>query len=132
MEIYFYVAIFLVVDFLLLVYVLHRRFRKKFSQRDLDFFANEWRKIRAQRDGKHALLDADKLLHDVLSKKGYKGNVGDQLKNAKQLFTNLNDVWFAHKLRNQIAHELNMKLSLGDHQRALRIFEKALKDLGAM
>ena len=131
MDITFYIAIFLAFDFLLLIYILYRRSRKKFGQRDLDRFANEWRKVRVQTDAKHALLDADKLLHLVLSKKGYQGNVGEQLKSAGKLFSNLNDVWFAHKLRNQIAHELDVKLSLGDHQRALRIFEKALQDLGA-
>lgn len=131
MDMYFYIGIFLVVDFLLLIYVL-RRARKKFSARDRKFFIEQWGKIRSQTDGKHALLDADKLLAVVLRKKGYEGSVGDQLKAAAKLFSNLDDVWYAHKLRNQIAHELDMRLSLGDHQRSLRIFEKALRDLGAL
>lgn len=132
MDIYIYIVIFLAADFLLLVYVLRRLSRKKFRQKDLQFFKNEWQKIRAQQDGKHALLDADKLLHAVLEKKGFQGSVGDQLKSSAKLFTRIDDVWYAHKLRNQIAHELDMRLSLGDHQRALRIFEQAFKDLKAL
>jgi len=132
MDIYIYIGIFLLCDFLLLIYVLYRRSRKKFPQRDLDWFQQQWQKIRALSDGKHALMDADKLLHVVLNKKGYQGSVGEQLKKTAKLFSNLQDVWVAHKLRNQIAHELDMKLSLGDHQRALRIYEKALRDLGAL
>ena len=132
MDVYFYIGIFVLVDFLLLLYIFYRRSKKRFSDRDRIFFKKSWEKIRAQQDGKHALLDADKLLHVILVKKGFKGTVGDQLKKAEQLFTNINEVWFAHKLRNQIAHELDMKLSLGDHQRGLRIFENAFRDLGAL
>ena len=132
MDIFVYLGIFLLVDFLLLGYILFRNSKKKFRRADLDFFALQWGKIRAQSDAKHALLDADKLLNVVLSKKGFGGGVGDQLQKAGKLFTNVDDVWTAHKLRNRIAHELNMQLSLADRDRTLRIFEKALKDLRAL
>ncbi len=132
MNFYIYLGIFIAVDLLLVAYILYARSRKRFVQRDLRFFFNEWQKILAQRDGKHAILDADKLLHHVLGKKGYQGNVGDQLKNSAKLFTSINDVWFAHKLRNRIAHEMDMHLNEGDRHRAIRYFEKALQDLGAL
>ncbi len=132
MDFYLYIGIFLAVDLLLVIYILYRRSRKKFSQGDLTFFSTEWRKIRQQGDGKHALMDADKLLNIVLKKKGYAGGVGEQLKKAGKLFTNLNDVWGAHKLRNRIAHELGIHFTPADRDRALRSFEKALKDLGAL
>lgn len=127
-----YIAIFLILVLLLAVYVLYSASRKKFSQRDLNFFGTTWKKISANEDGRHAVLDADKLLYEVLRRKGYAGSVGDQLKKAEKLFTNINDVWFAHKMRNRIAHELNVQLSRGDAQHALRCFERALKDLGAL
>ena len=132
MDLYLIIGIFLAVDLLLVVYILYRRSVKKFSQSDLGFFAAEWGKIRQQGDGKHALMDADKLLNVVLKKKGYAGGVGEQLKKAGKLFTNVNDVWDAHKLRNRIAHELGIHLNHADRDRALRSFEKALKDLGAL
>lgn len=132
MNFYLYLGIFIALDVLLVAYILYARSRRKFSQRDLHFFSKEWQKILDHKDGKHALLDADKLLHLVLRKKGYQGNVGDQLKKGAKLFTNINDLWFAHKLRNRIAHELDMHLNEGDRHRAIRYFEKALKDLGAL
>ncbi len=132
MDIYLFIGIFLALDLLLVVYILYRRSRKRFGQGDLHFFATEWTKIRHQQDGKHALMDADKLLNVVLRKRGYAGGVGEQLKKAGKLFTSTDDVWNAHKLRNRIAHELGVHLSPADRDRALRSFEKALKDLGAL
>jgi len=132
MNFYLFLAIFLVIDVLLVLYVLYRRSAKKFSQQDLDFFAKEWRKILMNGDGKHSIMDADKLLNVVLKKKGFEGSVGEQLKKAQNFFSNINDVWYAHKLRNNIAHELDVHLSPADKQKALRCFEKALKDLGAL
>lgn len=124
-------GVLLAIALTVLVFVLFRGTRR-LSKRDIRFFRNEWEKIQAHADSKHALLDADKLLHLALRKKGFQGGVGEQLKKAGKLFTNLNDVWAAHKLRNRIAHELDVQLGSGDRNHALRSFEKALKDLGAL
>ncbi len=132
MNIYLFLGIFLLADLLLILYVLYRKSLKRFSQRELSFFKKEWQRIFALDDGKHAVMEADKLLHVVLSKKGYAGTVGEQLKKGEKLFSNINDVWFAHKLRNNIAHELDVRISRAERDRALRSFEKALKDLGAL
>ena len=40
---------------------------------------------------------------------------------------NLNELWQAHKLRNQIAHEPNFKLKRDLAERALGIYETALR-----
>lgn len=129
---YLFLGLFLLVDFLLLVFVLYRRARRKFGPHDLQFFRTEWRKISGHEDAKHALMDADKLFHVVMKKKGYQGSVGDQLKKGAKLFSDLNGLWSAHKLRNKIAHELDVRVSSSERQFALRSFEKALKDLGAL
>ncbi len=132
MNLYLYLAIFLAVDLLLVIYVVYRRSKKRFSSGEIRFFHAQWKKISGLSDPKHAILDADKLLHAVLQKKGYSGNVGDQLKRAGKLFSDVNAVWYAHKLRNRIAHELDMKLTEAERHRALRSYEKVLKDLGAL
>jgi hypothetical protein len=59
---------------------------------------SEWRE---------AIIEADIMLEDVLTKQGYSGEgVGEKLKavNPAQ-FETLQDAWEAHKVRNQIAHE---------------------------
>lgn len=76
------------------------------------------------------ILEADKVLDTALGLLGYKGSLGDKLKNAGPRFSDSNAVWDAHKLRNKIAHELGHDLSEKDANRAMRAFERALHDLG--
>jgi|GEM_PF-304508 hypothetical protein len=83
-------------------------------------------------DLKVAILEADKLLNDALREAGVMGiQLGDRLKkaNAGQI-PNLNELWQAHKLRNQIAHEPNFRLKRDLAEKALGIYEEALKNLG--
>jgi hypothetical protein len=83
-------------------------------------------------DLKVAILEADKLLNDALRDAGVMGpQLGDRLKKAgAEQIPNLNELWQAHKLRNQIAHEPNFKLKRDLAERALNIYEVALKNLG--
>jgi hypothetical protein len=57
-------------------------------------------------DWRQAILEADIILGEVLSKLGYKGvSIGEQLKRAnKGEFKSLDDAWEAHKVRNELAH----------------------------
>src|SRR5579862_7512884 len=59
-----------------------------------------------ENDLKVALLEADKLLDEALREAGIRGShLGDRLKNVKDgQIPNVDAVWQAHKLRNQIAH----------------------------
>jgi len=47
-------------------------------------------------------------------------------------WSNANNVWTAHKLRNQIAHEPDVRLDYDGARRALTAFKQALKDIGAI
>ncbi len=97
-----------------------------------------WNRIQGQfyrggeSDLKVAILEADKLLNDALREAGIMGSqLGERLKktNTGQV-PNLNELWQAHKLRNQIAHEPNFKLKRDLAERALGIYEIALTNLG--
>lgn len=83
-------------------------------------------------DLKVAILEADKLLNDALREAGIMGiQLGDRLKKASPgQIPNLNELWQAHKLRNQIAHEPNFKLKRDLAEKVLGIYEAALKNLG--
>ena len=82
-------------------------------------------------DLKVAILEADKLLNDALREAGIVGiQLGDRLKKRATQIPNLNDLWHAHKLRNQIAHEPNFRLKRDLAERALGIYETAFKNLG--
>ena len=80
-----------------------------------------------------AILNADKLVDKALRDKGVRGEtMGDRLKSARDTLTDRNAIWDAHKLRNKIAHETDVRISYDQARRALAGFKKALKDLGAI
>ena len=83
-------------------------------------------------DLKVALMDADNILNDALRYAGVRGiNLGDRLKHVKHSqVPNLEDVWEAHKLRNEIAHEASFTLKRDPAERALEAYRIALKNLG--
>ncbi len=81
-----------------------------------------------------AIIEGDKLLDKALCEMGVQGRtMGDRLKKiGKEKFTELNAVWHAHKLRNQIAHESDFHPEYRQAQHALETYKQALKDLGAI
>ncbi|GHU79170.1 hypothetical protein FACS1894191_1350 [Clostridia bacterium] len=81
------------------------------------------------------ITNADKLLDKALCEMGLPGRtMGDRLKSPKlkEKFSSLNSVWYAHKLRNQIAHEHNFKPDYNQAKHALATYREALKNLGAV
>ncbi len=83
-------------------------------------------------DLKMAVMGADNILNDALQYAGIRGaNLGDRLKNVKRgQVPNIEDIWAAHKLRNEIAHETNFSLKRDSAERALETYRTALKNLG--
>jgi hypothetical protein len=82
---------------------------------------------------KSAINEADKLLDHVMKQLGYPGEkMADRLKLAGPRFTDRNNVWRAHKLRNALAHEISFDLVPSQAKEALRDFEQGLKDLQAL
>jgi hypothetical protein len=82
---------------------------------------------------KSAINEADKLLDHVMKQLGYEGErMGERLKQAGPRFTDRNNVWRAHKLRNALAHEIGFDLVPSQAKEALQDFEQALKDLQAL
>ncbi len=79
------------------------------------------------------VVEADKLLDKALCEMGTQGKtMGDRLKRSGEKFSQLNSVWYAHKLRNQIAHEHGFKLEYNQARHALTTYRQALQDLGAI
>ena len=80
-----------------------------------------------------AIIQGDKLLDKALCEMGASGKtMGDRLKHTGGKFSQLNSVWHAHKLRNQIAHEHGFNLEYNQARHALAVYKQALKDLGAI
>ncbi len=127
------VLVIILIAVLLSAFVFIKANKKSLTDKDQKFISKNWNLIikKANGDSSHAVLEADKLLGHVLKLKGIEGSVGQQLKSAPSLFGNIKDVWYAHKARNEIAHEIGKQISPKQAKSYLNIYKKALKDLGA-
>lgn len=123
------ISVFLIADVLIVGYILFRRFRKKINPHVVDEIRTEWKRIIRSRDHRHAILEADKLLDHALKYMGYQGSLGAKLKKAPKLFKNINDVWAAHKVRNDIAHKINYEVSEAVYKKTMLQFKQAFHDL---
>jgi hypothetical protein len=82
-------------------------------------------------DWKTAVLEADKLVDDALAKAGFPGaTFGDRLSNIQpEALLSLDGVWWAHKVRNRLAHEVDYFLRYTEARQAVGYFEAALAEL---
>jgi hypothetical protein len=102
-----------------------------------EFYQTRWSELLTKvktNDGMAlAIIDADKLVDDALKKRHYRGKtMGERLVAAQRTLSDNDAVWFAHKLRNRLVHEDNVRLKKRDVQKALAGFRQALRDLGAL
>jgi len=140
----FYLPVFvlgtLVVAIMLAIVI--TRFRRR-SNLDLFGMSREdvrerWTQIeKTSRDGvmgaKLAVMEADSLLDSVFKSMAMPGNtLGERLKVASARYPEIRSVWWAHKLRNQIAHDSSFRLGNRQAKNALDEFHRALKKLGAL
>lgn len=97
----------------------------------------EWQSIRNrvekgdEANVKLAVIEADKLFDDLLIKIGYIGkDMGDRLMQITPAqMPNINDIWHAHKTRNNIVHTPNFHLAHAQAREVINIFERALTEL---
>ncbi len=78
-----------------------------------------------------ALIEADNLFDDLLKQMRLPGeSMADRLKylDSSQI-SNIDEVWQAHKLRNQIVHNPEYPITRNEIEFGVRAYEKALKEL---
>ncbi len=127
------ITLFLVVFVLFIFFLIFLKKRTSvFTSKELEYIKSHWIRIIDMFHSypKEAVLDGDKLLDYALSKKGYEGSLGEKLKLSCRLFSDIDSVWSAHKVRNSIAHEM-VEIGEKDLKVALHSYKKALNDLGA-
>ena len=79
------------------------------------------------------VLDADKLLDQALRDRGLSGKtMAERMKQCQGKWTNGNGVWAAHKLRNRLAHETDVRIDYERARQALIAYKQGLKDMGAI
>ena len=85
-------------------------------------------------DWKLAIIEADKLVDNLLQSMGYPGDtMGDRLTNMQDgRIRNLEGIWEAHKIRNKLVHDLNYFLRYAEAKRAIQIYREVLKEFNAV
>ena len=78
-----------------------------------------------------AIIDADKLIDTVLKRTGYVGDtMADRLKKiTKAQLSSINELWTAHKVRNNIVHSPDHTLSRAEATEIIGIYEKVFREM---
>lgn len=118
-------------------------FRKKLRGKlNREQYRDHWDTIQAlvahqtnEQHWRQAVLEADKLVDQAFRDLAVPGaTFGERLRAAEWRFdkTTYHNLWEAHKLRNQIAHEVGYQIGKQDAETALSHFVTALSSLGAL
>ena len=82
---------------------------------------------------KIAIMEADALLDSALKSMSMPGtSMADRLRVARYKYPKLNNVWWAHKLRNQLVHESSFQLGSRQAKQALEEYERAFKTMNLL
>ncbi len=134
-------TVFLIVEIVFGVIILFviGRYSRRFPKRRLNqkYFEKKWLEllamVKTQEGMVLAIIDADKLLDEALKKRQFRGKtVGERLVSAQRTLSNNDSVWYAHKLRNRLVHESNIRVRKSEAKNALAGYRQGLKDLGAL
>jgi len=118
-----------------------RKIRHGLNTSDLQEIKRKWEEIeQLMRLGrpsnfKNAILEADKLLDHVLKLYGYHGSLADKMKSLprknfdKEFF---DDMWQAHRVRNEMVHNISYEVQHFEAREAISRFKRVLRELGAL
>lgn len=114
----------------------HTPVRRIFTIRDA-IVMERWQSITAKAKGgtpdanKVAIIDADKLVDDILKQLGLQGeHMADRLeKLSSDEVRSLDRIWRAHRLRNNLVHTPGFQLTLSEAKKALEDYEAFLKEV---
>lgn len=117
----------------------HRRSANFLTAHDKSLIHVRWHAIeeRLQKGGptnlRQAVIEADTLVDYVLKKLAVPGTtMGERMRSSQARFSDYQGLWQAHKLRNQIVHELDREVLSFEAKQMIGKFRTALHDLGAV
>ena len=114
----------------IVIFLMRRVMRgRKLSGASLKRVQQAWSHVETLQDPVRKVMEADKVMDLALSELGYTGSVADKLKKAGPRIKNLQAVWEAHKLRNQLAHETGAHVDQSAANRAVESLEKGIEGL---
>ena len=123
------IALFLVFVVLFVDFVLKKKRNLPLSlKRDV---VQKWKKIENIADVHRQILEMDKLFDFILGKKGYQGTYADKLKTLQKTEKiDTEQLWYIHKKRNQVAHDVDVTISKEDQKKMFIYGKESLRRLG--
>lgn len=114
--------------------------QKRFSEEDRSQLRIQWEQLYASSglessaSRKVALIEADALFDRALKHCGLEGQtMADRLRSAQRRWgERFDDVWEAHRLRNQVVHEAHPHISVDQLTHVLNSYAQALRQIGAL
>ncbi|MBI5077515.1 hypothetical protein HZB94_04005 [Candidatus Falkowbacteria bacterium] len=113
--------------------------KSKTSEIDKKFFQERWKQIAAllglgkEMNYKLAVIEADKLLDEALKLMYLPGaTTFERLKFATYKFPRLKHSWWAHRVRNEVVHNVHYTLKYNEAEKVLELIKKALKELDVL
>ena len=96
-----------------------------------------WNKIKqdlengSESEYKLAIIEADNMLESALKRMGYGGVTLEEClaKLTSATLPNIEEIYQAHQIRNNIVRDPNFVLSIDEAQKIISIYEKAFRDL---
>lgn len=112
--------------------------KKSISKRVVAMVTWDWQEIKTLIKGdspsqlKQAIIVADRSLDAVLKDLVLGDNMGERLKNAKNLLhpQTYDKIWQSHKLRNALIHESGFEAQHFILKSSIENFKRGLKELG--
>ncbi|OGZ46579.1 MAG: hypothetical protein A3J55_02710 [Candidatus Ryanbacteria bacterium RIFCSPHIGHO2_02_FULL_45_17b] len=86
------------------------------------------------KDYKTVIIEADGLVDSALRANQFPGDtMGDRLRNVPpEKIASLNELWKAHRTRNEIAHDPHYVVSPREGHDMMKVYKKVLEELGAL
>lgn len=129
MEILLLIGIVILLDIILVVMVVRKR--RHVSKNIEQQTQKHWHKILGIPDAAGQVIEVTKLLDWVLGQQGYTGSLAQKLKQVeKRTGKPVEPVWYIHKLRNRVAHELGVEITPRDQKKVLTNSKAFLRRLG--
>lgn len=134
-------AVLLPVLLLWLTFLSLRRYvaSRKYEVNDRAGMQRRWKEVEAlieapgEMSQKLAVIEADKLLEHALKAMAMPGEtLGERLKFASYKYPKLQEVWWAHRVRNRLVHEASYHLDRRIARKAVQSFRQALRYIGAI
>lgn len=101
------------------------RRRRRISPKDRETIQAMWRHVLSLQTAESQVLEADKVLDEIMRILGAKGTFADKLRQLGPRLQSVQPLWNAHKLRNRLAHEPGARTNAKEAAQALQAFRDA-------